>query len=202
MPTIESVFQAIDEATARSDADALRRAAYDLETVLMEGDPGVASEIAEGVIRRLGTAEFRAAPSAWHVLFAVRDDLENLSEEKRRRLFLAMVDAFDSFADWMSSFVVSEMAEYFATGWALQAVRTRLADTDERVRRYVPHTLEHIARAAPESTVAREAFDSLVAMLRDPAPEVREEARTSLGRIAGTEGDLAALAKDLLVSSG
>jgi hypothetical protein len=196
--TVDEVFQTIVEAAARSDSESLRKAAYDLETLLMYGDSAVATDIAERVIELLRTPEFRAAYGVWHVLFSPRNDLEKISEENKRRLFMAMVDAYNAFADWMSCFITSELTEYFPTAWALGIVRNRLANSEERGRRYVPHAFEHIARAATDDEVAREPFESLVSMLRDESPNVGDEARTSVLRIANTNSDLAVLAKQIV----
>lgn len=98
-------------------------------------------------------------------------------------------------------FTISELTQQFATFWALDAIRTRLMNAGSDVRRYVPHMLEHIVRGAAESTVAREAFDSLAAMLSDSAPVVRGEACASLARIARSESELTGLAKDVLPGS-
>jgi len=198
MPSADAIFLEIVEAAARSDTEVLRAAAYDLETLLMYGDSAVATEIIERVIQLLQTPEFRGANGVWHVLFALRNDLDKVSEDDRRRLFVAMVDAYNSFADWMSCFVTSELTEYFPTPWALDIVRKRLTNLEEHARRHVPHAFEHIARAAKDRVIAREAFESLVSMLQDESPNVRDAARTSVARIANTDSDLASLAKQII----
>jgi hypothetical protein len=198
MGTLDSVFRAIERAVAEPSNAAFVEVAHELESQLMdEGAEGV-KRASELIVRLLQSDSFRNATGSWRVLFAFRDDIERLPEDQKRALFGAMTDAYSSFTDWMSCFTVSELCEYFANDWALDAVKSKLMATADEKRCYVPHALEHIARGASDETTREGAFDSLVSMLDDPQEAVRAEVMLSLGRIARSESVLASLARDIV----
>jgi len=116
-------------------------------------------------------------------------------------MFLAMIAAFPHFADPMSRFIVSELAEFFATDWALEAIEAQIAELDAERRKYIPHALEHIALASNEHAVAARAFDRLIELLTDSAPEVKHEAVLSVGRVAASNDERLALAAQAIIAS-
>ncbi len=164
--------------------------------------PETVRAIAKETVRWLSTDSFRQAEGVWRILFVLRYDLEQLSEGERRDMFLAMIDAFPYFEDSMSRFIVSELAELFATDWALDAVEAQIGALDAEKRRHIPHALEHIALAATDNAVAARSFDRLVQLIDDSAPEVKHEARLSVGRVANSRDERFATAAQTVIDRG
>ncbi len=184
-PELDEVISRVGDAVARGDSEVIARAAYDLETAAMLSTKAV-QEIAKATVRWLSTDDFRKADGAWRILFVLRYDLHHLSDSERKDMFLAMIEAFPYLQDSMSRFIVSELAELFATDWALDAVEAQIPTLDDERRRYVPHALEHIALAATDDVIAARSFDRLIELLEDSAPEVKREAHLSIRRVANS----------------
>src|SRR4029077_18448185 len=152
-PELDEVISRVGDAVARGDSEGIARAAYDLETAAMLS-PQAVQEIAKATVRWLCSDDFRKADGAWRILFVLRYDLHHLSDRERKDMFLAMIQAFPYFQDSMSRFIVSELAELFATGWALDAIETQIPTLDDEGRRYIAHSLEHISLSATDDVIA------------------------------------------------
>ena len=200
MTTISDLYALIIEAAERRDGEALRKSAYDLETFMMYGDGTAVEEAASCIMDLTALDYFLRTPGAWHVLFAVRHDVERLSAEQRRRLFEAIIEAYPRFSDWMSRFVISELLEYFPTSEAVDAMRLHVANDDPGVRRYLSHGFEHIAYGASDATVRHDALFSVARLLKDADAEVRKEAEDALRRVISRGGAIGDAAEEVLAA--
>jgi hypothetical protein len=186
MDSLAGIIDAADEAIRSGDEERIARSAYDLETAAMLS-PDAVRIIAAQITRWLSTDIFRNGPGVWRILFALRDDLDGLSDEDRKAFFLAMIDSFPYFEESMSRFIVSELAELFATDWSIDAFDAQVGKLEAEKRQSVPHAFEHIARAASDDSVAIRAFNRIVEFLRDPDQNVKGEALLSMRRIANSQ---------------
>lgn len=179
------VEELIGAAVHADDAHLLRQC-EDVVSFVQYNASGFPEPIFDILIRTGRNAGFWRGHNTWILLNAISGNWEGLSQVQRESL-VALLEKNLSGSSSMMCFAITEfLGDHYHGQQALDLASRLLADHALPCRRFVPHLLEHIVRANPNSGLGDAAFAELSALVADPAQEVREEVRLSLERILGT----------------
>jgi hypothetical protein len=108
----------------------------------------------------------------------------NLSDPQKDRLLPALGQAYGSFQNPLSDFIISELlGEYYCDERAFSLLLDLNKRSGTAARSLLPHGFEHIARSSSSEDLRRKALVELQRMKTDADEQVSNEANVSLERI-------------------
>jgi len=139
------------------------------------------------IIDLLRQADFLEAEDSSVVLSVIENDWSLLTVEQKSRLLSGIVQAYPSFKDPISCFIIAEiLGEYFADEDAFHALQHLESVEREEPRSLVPMGFEQIVRHSSKELATR-AFKEIIKMREDDFEQVRMEADISLNRLASQD---------------
>ncbi len=174
-----------------------------LNRAVYEGDSGLLAEVADTIweealiedsfpdqqfdhiMDMLQQEIFLNLEGAHRLLLLFESAWELLSDRQKARLLTELEKAYSKFSDNLAWFVASELfGEYFGDERALQVLQRLKKGEEEGPRSLVPHAFEHLIKAHHSDALARQAYEELMGMKKDPSKQVRNEANLSLQRLS------------------
>ena len=179
----KELIEAIRQAVLKGDEDSLKQQTFELDSHLTEvGSFSV--DLFQELLRIIALPEFLNLDGSYVLLKIFEYSFDYLSEEQKTELLQTLEAVYDSFTDFTSCFLISEIiGELYGDERALQTLRRLKTTKAEMPRSMVPHGLEYFVKKSSNPQLAGLAFNELMQMKSDPSEDVRDEVSTSLAQL-------------------
>ena len=179
----KELIEAIRQAVLKGDQDSLSKQTYDLDSHLMEVGY-FSADLFEGLMDIIALPEFLSMEGSFVLVKIFEDGVNYLNEEQKTALLDVLERFYDSFTDFTSCFLISEIiGESYGDERALQTLRRLKTSKVEMPRSMVPHGLEYFVKKSSDPHLAQLACNELLQMKSDPSEDVRDEVSTSLAQL-------------------
>jgi hypothetical protein len=178
------LIERLNALVASGDSASIEGLVFDFGMLVLE-EGSFPQGCFDQILTVLSNDQFRRLESSWKMLRVFEYNWDDLSEQQRSALLVALEMAYKSFADWMACFVISGiLGELYRDDRAFATLCRLKSESDEMPRSFIPHGFEHIVRDTSDPALAGRALAELKAMQMDLSERVVREVAESLGRLA------------------
>jgi hypothetical protein len=181
--TEKELIAALRQAVSSGDEEGLQKHTYDLDSHLMEVGH-FTPDLFQEFVQIIALPEFRAMEGSFALLKIVEFGFDYLNDEQKSALLETFEKFYESFADFTTCFLISEIiAESYGGQRAVETFRRLKTSKTDMPRSMIPHGLEYLVKKTNEPEIARQAFNELLQMKSDVSEDVRNEVDTSMAQL-------------------